>query len=101
MIKCRKDIHIIKTTEQMKKTRGFNKNLVQAKNWLCSYRNLVTETKQTLERTLKIAALCTKFMPTMDEPQRKDMLMQTERLASFTEKANKIAEKLAERLDND
>lgn len=90
----------VKTLESMKNKRGFDKNLLQVKNWLCSFRNSVTDARQKLEMSLKLLiVLYMKFLPVMDEKQREYMLVHLDRLEEMTNKTSELIAKIRDKIE--
>jgi len=74
------------------------KQLVQAGNWIASFKGKVNDTKKEIEKTLKVLLISTKFISTMDEKQ-KEMLDDTlDRFVEILDKGKQLSEQIQEKL---
>lgn len=78
--------------------KEFDKRLVQAKQWIASFRGAVTDSRSQLEKTFKVLLVATKFTPLMDDKQKERLKMDLDRFLETLEKSQQIAEKIEEHI---
>lgn len=81
-----------------KQKREFDKRLVEAGNWITSFRGSVTDTSRSLEKTIKILLISTKFIPIMDKNQKETLDQQLTRFLEILEKAEQLTEQIEEKI---
>jgi len=85
-----------RTTAQSK--REIDKKLIQIENWLLSFRNSVSDNRTSLEKSFTNLLVCTKFIPTMDEKQKRRLDGQLEIFIEVLEKGQHLAKQIQEKL---
>jgi len=88
----------VKNVESAKEKREKDKRLVQAKNWITSFKYSVTDSYAHLEKTIKILLISTKFIPMMDEKQKETFDTQLDRFLEVLEKAEHLTEQIREKI---
>jgi ParB family chromosome partitioning protein len=78
--------------------REFDKQLVQAGNWIASFRGCVTDSSKSLERTIKTLLISTKFIPVMDDKQKESLEQQLDRFLEILNKSKQLSEQIEEKL---
>jgi ParB family chromosome partitioning protein len=84
--------------ETAKGKREFDKRLLQAGNWISSFRGSVTDSRSSLEKTFKILMIATNFIPMMDDKQKERLDQDLDRFLETLGKSKDIAEKIQERI---
>jgi len=78
--------------------RELDKKLLQAGNWILSFRNSVTDDRRNLEKTIKILLIATKFVPTMDDKQKEKLESELDRFIEMLERGEQLATQIKEQL---
>ena len=84
----------IKNQESVKEKREFDKRLLQAGNWIASFRGSVTDSFKSLEKTIKILLISTQFINVMDEKQKEKLEEQLDRFLEILNKAKQLSEQI-------
>jgi len=79
--------------------REFDKRLLQTGSWIQSFRGSVTDSRSQMERTFKILAIATKFIPAMDDKQKERLEVDLDRFIEMLEKGKELAEKIQEKIE--
>ena len=89
----------IKNQMSAKEKRAFDKGLLQAGNWIKSFRGSVSDFYSQGEKTLRILLLCTKFLSIMDEKQKERLDIDLNRLIETSDKIKQLAEQIQEKIE--
>jgi len=84
--------------ETAKEKREIDKRLIQVKNTIASFRGCITESYSSIEKTIKMLIITTKFIPTMDENQREKFDEQLDRFLEILEKAEHLVKQVKEKI---
>lgn len=84
----------VEHSASMKDKREFDKRLLQAGNWIASFRGSVTDSSRSLEKTIKILLISTQFLAVMDEKQKENLEEQLDRFLEVLNKAKQLAEQI-------
>lgn len=79
--------------------RELDKKLLQAGNWIASFRGSVSDTHKQIERTIKILLVSTKFIPAMDGTQLKKLNNELEDFIEILEKGEQLATQIQEKIE--
>ena len=82
-----------------KENREFDKQLIQAGNWIASFRGSVSDTHKQIEKTIKILLVSTKFIPMMDEAQLKKLNNELEDFIETLERGEQLATQIQEKIE--
>ncbi|MFH1276241.1 MAG: ParB/RepB/Spo0J family partition protein [Candidatus Woesearchaeota archaeon] len=88
----------IKNQEPVKEKREFDKRLLQAGNWIASFRGSVTDSYKSLEKTIKVLLISTQFINVMDEKQKEKLEEQLNRFLEILNKAKQLSEQIEEKI---
>jgi len=88
----------VKRQTTAKEKREFDKRLVQASNWIASFRGSVVDTHRQIEKTIKILLVSTKFIPAMDETQLKKLNNELEDFIEILERGEQLATQIQEKI---
>ena len=88
----------VKRQTTAKEKREFDKRLVQANNWIASFRGSVVDTHKQIEKTIKILLVSTKFIPAMDETQLKKLNNELEDFIEVLERGEQLATQIQEKI---
>ena len=89
-----KNIEMRMTAREKKK---LNKNLLQANNWIRSFRNSITDSRTQLKKTISVLLVATKFISLMDGKQRERLDEEIDRFIEILDKGNQLAEQIQEK----
>jgi ParB family chromosome partitioning protein len=78
--------------------REFKKKLLQAGNWVASFRGGVTDSSISLGKTIKILLVATKFIPMMDDRQKETLEQQLDRFLEILERAVQLTEQIKDKI---
>jgi len=81
-----------------KDKREIDKKLLQAGNWITSFRNSITESKRGLEKTIKILLVATRFVEVMDDNQKERLDDELDRLIGMLERGEQLANQIKDKL---
>jgi ParB family chromosome partitioning protein len=79
-----------------KEKKEFDKRLIQARNWIASFRGAVTDTNTSIEKTMKVLMIATKFVPLMDDKEKETLEHHLDRFLERLNRATEISEKIQE-----
>ena len=88
----------IKNQESAKEKKEFDKRLLQAGNWIASFRGSVTDSFKSLEKTIKVLLISTQFINVMDEKQKEKLEEQLDRFLEILNKAKQLSEQIEEKI---
>lgn len=88
----------IKHQQTAAEKRKFDKSLVQAKNWVASFRGCVGDSHKQLERTIKVLLIATKFISIMDDKQKERLDHELEDFIEILERAEQLSTQIQKKI---
>lgn len=89
----------VKNQTTAKENREFDKRLVQAGNWIASFRGSVGDTYTQIEKTIKILLISTKFIPSMDKVQLEKLSNELTDFIEILERGEQLATQIKEKIE--
>jgi hypothetical protein len=89
----------IKNVDKIRNSKEFNRQLLQAGNWITSFRGSVTDSSKSLEKTIKALLVSTKFVSIMDDKQKEQLNQQLDRFLEILEKAERLSNQIQEKIE--
>jgi len=74
-----------------------DKQLLQANNWIKSFRNSVSDSRTQLKKTIQVLLVATKFIPLMDTIQKEKLDEEILRFNEILDKASQLAEQIKDK----
>lgn len=90
----------ISSRTKAKNSRTFDKRLIQAKNWVKSFRGSVSDSVKQLDKTFKILFIATRFLPVMDDTQKERLQIDLSLFLDSIEKSKQLADKIEGYVDS-
>ncbi|HUS50651.1 MAG TPA: ParB/RepB/Spo0J family partition protein [Candidatus Paceibacterota bacterium] len=81
-----------------KEKKVFDKQLLQAGNWILSFRNSVTEANSKIKDAIKTLLLSTKFIQVMDTKQKEKLDSELERFIAKLDEGLQLAEQIQSKI---
>lgn len=78
--------------------RERDKKLIQANNWVLSFKNSVTDAYSQIAKTLKILLVSTKLISIMDDKQKEKLDIQLNRFTEVLERGLHISEQIQDKI---